>query len=755
MHRRIRMGRITWTGCLVLTIGLTACTEAGIRDEFGSTGSSTFTDNAGVINQPSAGVCRGTGLRCYAQVRTDQTGHIQSFATTQGFGPSDLASAYQLTTSVSPGATIAIVDAYGYSNAESDLATYRSNYGLPACSVASGCLTIVNQNGQTSPLPPDPSAGDDWTVETALDLQMASAACPNCKLLLVQAQDDSSDGLYIANNAAASLGATVISNSWGGPDDGTGSQYETYFNHAGVGEFVASGDNGYDDGNSGPDYPSTSAYVTAVGGTTLTQATTTTRGWTETAWSSGGSSCSTEIPTPSWQAGVSTSCSFRAASDTAAVGDPNTGVAVYNNGPSSSGWIVVGGTSVASPFTAAVMALTGHGPAGPSFIYSNTSDFYDVTSGSNGSCGAPLCTAGAGWDGPTGWGTPNGSALAGSSCTPNCSGKQCGANGCGGSCGTCPSGESCNSSSQCVSSCTPNCSGKQCGSDGCGGSCGTCPSGESCNSSGQCVSTCTPNCSGKQCGTDGCGGSCGTCPSGESCNSSGQCVSSCTPNCSGKQCGADGCGGSCGTCPSGESCNSSGQCVSSCTPNCSGKQCGSDGCGGSCGTCGSGQTCNSSGQCVSSGGSCSHSDCSTGKALKSGCNACVTNICASDPYCCRVRWDSICVGEVGSICGQSCGGGGGGVTVTIASPQNGAVFTSGSSFEIIANATSSAGSITSATLNWTSASGTNNYAMSPNGQGSWVIGGTLGATGSRTYSVTATDSAGNTATSATQTLSVQ
>ena len=153
-----------------------------------------------------------------------------------------------------------------------DLAKYRSQYGLPPCTKANGCLKIVNQNGQASPLPGNAPPGDDWTVEAALDLDMASAACPNCKLLLVEANDDQSDGLFIAQNAAAQLGATVISNSWGGPEDRVRSSYETYFNHSGVGIFVAAGDAGYNDGGQGPDYPSTSAYVTGVGGTSLVKA---------------------------------------------------------------------------------------------------------------------------------------------------------------------------------------------------------------------------------------------------------------------------------------------------------------------------------------------------------------------------------------------------------------------------------------------------------------------------------------------------
>jgi hypothetical protein len=170
--------------------------------------------------------------------------------------------------------------------------------------------------------------------------------------------------------------------------------------------------------------------------------------------------------------------------------------------------------------------------------------------------------------------------------------------------------------------------------------------------------TCTPQCGGKQCGSDGCNGSCGTCPSGQSCDANGQCQKICTPQCNGKTCGPDGCGGTCGTCPAGQTCDSTGKCQTICTPNCNGKTCGPDGCGGTCGSCPAGQTCGSNGQCTPSGGTCGHPICSTGGALSAGCDPCATKICAADSFCCSTQWDSICVGEVTSICGQSCGGNG-------------------------------------------------------------------------------------------------
>lgn len=377
-------------------------------------------------SEPMSCNANGQRFHCKGHVRSDIRASFSPDAAGAAFGPADLASAYALDPTLKPNATIAIVDAFGYVNAESDLAKYRSNYGLSACTVASGCLTIVNQEGKTSPLPAAPPANDDWTVETALDLDMASAACPNCKLLLVQADDDTSDGLMIAQATAAGLGASVISNSWGGPESKaqTGASQEHFMN---VGKplaiFVAAGDDGFDDGGSGPDYPSVSAFVIAVGGTSLTKTAGTTRGWSETAWSTstkakgaGGSSCSISIPKPAYQNALNTTCTFRASADVAAVGNPATGVAVYNAG--SGGFLVVGGTSAASPFVAGVFALYGKGTSAPSFPYSNTGAFFDVVSGTNGTCGNILCNAGKAWDGPTGVGTPNGAMFASSTATP-------------------------------------------------------------------------------------------------------------------------------------------------------------------------------------------------------------------------------------------------------------------------------------------------------------------------------------------------
>ena len=360
-----------------------------------------------VPNIPTSAVCSGA-IHCFAHVQmAGNAPLVSSDAAPQGYGPADLQSAYHVNIAKGTVATIAIVDAYGYANAESDLAKYRTQFGLPACTTANGCFKKVNQSGAASPLPKAPPAGDDWTVEAALDLDMASAACPTCKIVLVEADDDEGNGLYLANDGAAKLSPTVVSNSWGGVEDGTEASLETHFNHAGIGYFASSGDDGFDEGGEGPSYPATSAHVTAVGGTTLV-VTANTRGWSEKAWSDGGSNCSTSIARPSFQPAIS-ACSKRHGSDVAAVGDPNTGVAVFNK--SNGGWIFVGGTCASSPFVAGMMARYGLGAQGPGYAYAHTTQFFDVKSGKNGTCGNVMCKAAVGWDGPTGNGTPNGHSL--------------------------------------------------------------------------------------------------------------------------------------------------------------------------------------------------------------------------------------------------------------------------------------------------------------------------------------------------------
>jgi subtilase family serine protease len=368
---------------------------------------STFasvTDAAGP-NLPPVGqaraVCPAPELpgfaRCFAQVRTDV---ISAAASPAGYHPSDLISAYKLPSATrGTGQTVAIVDAFDDPNAEADLAVYRSTFGLAPCTTANGCFSKVDQNGGTS----YPRSDSGWSDEISLDLDMVSAICPNCHILLVEANNNSLTNLALAVDRAATMGANAISNSYGGGESSTETtRSDPHYKHPGIAVTASTGDAGF-----GPQYPAASRFVTAVGGTHLV-ADSSARGWSETAWSGAGSGCSAFEAKPSWQ--HDTGCTRRTIGDVSAVADPNTGVSVYDtfNEP---GFLVFGGTSVSSPIIASVYALAGNEAAVVfgSRSYSHTAALFDVTSGSNGSCGGSyLCTAGPGYDGPTGNGTPNG-----------------------------------------------------------------------------------------------------------------------------------------------------------------------------------------------------------------------------------------------------------------------------------------------------------------------------------------------------------
>ena len=345
-------------------------------------------------------------MRCMSIVQTDSHGTVLHFTNPSGYGPADLQSAYNLPSSTNGnGQTVALVDAYGYPTIVADLNAYRAQYGLPAC--GNGCFSVVGQNGG----PPPTHVDSGWDTEQALDVDMVSAICPNCHIIMVEANTNNGNDLYAAENEAVKLGANAISNSWGGGESPGQVVDDAYFNHPGVAITASSGDSGY---RAGAQFPAASQYVTAVGGTHLTKGGGS-RGWTESAWGGAGSGCSAYDPQPSWQGLQDSTCPRggmsgvgRIEADVSAVADPSTGVAYYYNGH----WGVVGGTSVASPIIASVYALAGNANSVVygSYPYSHTSSLYDITSGSNGSGCNPsyLCNAGTGYDGPTGLGTPNG-----------------------------------------------------------------------------------------------------------------------------------------------------------------------------------------------------------------------------------------------------------------------------------------------------------------------------------------------------------
>ena len=345
-----------------------------------------------------------SGAICLALVRTDLGAGKGVAAITPpaiGYGPSDIQSAYGLpSSSAGNGQTVAVVDFYGDPKAASDLAVYRSAYGLPPCTVESGCLTIVNQNGEASHYPP----GDyDWAIEISLDLDMVSATCPNCHIILVEAYTNANT----AEDTAFNLGANVASNSWATEEF---AKSDPAFNHPGHIITASSGDSGYPYVG----HPCTWATVVCVGGTTLIPDSDSARGWTETAWAGSGSGCSLIVPRPLWQ-NWDECGDFRAAADVSAVADPNTPVVVYDSYANGGyGWWLVGGTSVASPLTAGVFALAGNESSlkyASGFWDNLGAGLNDVTSGSNGKCSAAqfrMCHARKGYDGPTGWGTPIG-----------------------------------------------------------------------------------------------------------------------------------------------------------------------------------------------------------------------------------------------------------------------------------------------------------------------------------------------------------
>jgi outer membrane protein assembly factor BamB len=377
------------------------------------------------VNVCSYDIAPGTA-RCDARVRTDDKAKKAKpdrnpkvspdlVGNNGGYDPAYLQSAYDVASAASAkgggvGQIVAIVDAYDDPTAKNDLDNYRSFFGLPSCPSgtvspsATGCVfQKVNQSGGTTYPPPN----SGWATEIALDVDMVSAICPKCQILLVEANTNAYSDLGSAVNEAVALGANVVSNSYGGSEFSGEASYGTaYYRHPGIAITVSSGDYGY-----GVQFPSASPDVTAVGGTSLTQTTNTgTRNGSETVWNGAGSGCSAYEPKPSWQ--HDTGCSNRTVADVSADADPNTGVWIYTT-TGGSGWAIYGGTSAAAPIVGAYYALAGNSRSSSatlaSYAYASPGALYDVTSGSNGSC-APvyLCNGGTGYDGPTGLGTPGG-----------------------------------------------------------------------------------------------------------------------------------------------------------------------------------------------------------------------------------------------------------------------------------------------------------------------------------------------------------
>jgi len=339
-----------------------------------------------------------------------------------GLTPAQIESAYALTGDSTSGSTVAIVDAYKDPDLAADLATYRSEFNLPACTQASGCLTIENQSGKSTKLP---SGSPAWGVEESLDVDAVSATCPSCHITVVEANTSSLANLAASVDTAAAPGVVAVSNSYVAAESSSDLSENASYDHPGIAVTASSGDHGF-----GVNYPAASPDVTAVGGTELVPDNGTARGWVETAWGGAGSGCSAYEPKPAWQS--DTGCAKRTVADVSADADPDTGLAVYDTydkcgtstkcdvkieegeSPGLDGWAQVGGTSLSSPLIASVYALAGNTSSadGANLPYADPPGLFDVTTGRNGtSCGGSyLCTAGPGYDGPTGLGTPDGTA---------------------------------------------------------------------------------------------------------------------------------------------------------------------------------------------------------------------------------------------------------------------------------------------------------------------------------------------------------
>ena len=389
-----------------------------------------------LASRGTAEVCAGVAHnRCMAEVVTVAPSSSKALATTTpvGYGPADFAAAYNLPAdTVGSTNTIAILDEGAFPTLETDLNTYRTQYGLPACTTANGCFKQVNEHGG-APLAAGTTNNqkafdEEVGVETTLDVDMASAACPTCHILeitvnrdITTSEDQAAEDFGVAMNTAAKLGASAASVSYQFDPDATldlGAAARDFF-HPGMAITASSGDGGYEGTPSG--WPQNLPTVTSVGGTALYRTPGAGHnGYTETAWDGSGSGCAAELPPALGQpTSVAANCAgHRADSDISADADPTTGAAVFDDyAPYSNepyGWITVGGTSQSSPYIAGLYARGGNlaDVEGPNTLYAEPSSaFNDVTIGQNAPANSGctvLCTSGPGWDGPTGLGTPDG-----------------------------------------------------------------------------------------------------------------------------------------------------------------------------------------------------------------------------------------------------------------------------------------------------------------------------------------------------------
>jgi subtilase family serine protease len=394
-------GSIKLAAPLVAALALAACNAGGYSNmpSTGSTGQAAPQSHQIPGGHRACANARQGEAECLVIlddkfVRVDHGMNPNVAHDVPGLWPIDFQTRYNLPSGTNgSGQIVAIVDAYDNPNVASDLAQYRSNFGL-----GTGSFFKYNQNGQQSGYP---RGSTGWGLEIDLDVQMVAAVCPLCTIYLIEANGADTNDLQTAEATAVSLGAHIVSNSWGCPGNNN-CVSSSYFDTPGVVYLASSGDSGY-----GTQGPAALASVVSVGGTVLSK---NGSSYSETAWHGAGSGCATGITKPSWQ--HDSGCSYRTMNDTSAVAQ---GVAEYDT-YGYGGWITVSGTSVSSPMIGGVYGLAGNASSQNAAQNlwklkkkKRKHELHDITTGSNGSCGGSyLCTAVKGYDGPTGWGTPNG-----------------------------------------------------------------------------------------------------------------------------------------------------------------------------------------------------------------------------------------------------------------------------------------------------------------------------------------------------------
>ena len=301
-----------------------------------------------------------------------------------GWGADDLASAYRLPAEAGPDTVVGISIAYDAPNLEADLAAYRAQFGLPPCTTANGCFRKVNQQGAAAPLPP---ADFGWAMESTLDVSMVSAACPSCRIVVVEGNSPGFADLAETEDTAVRLGAKVVSNSYGAREGGTPLAFASHYQHPGVTVVASSGDSGF----TAASYPAVLASVVAVGGTSLARDPGSPRGWAESTWLGSGSGCSAYVAKPKWQ--KDTHCGKRTVADIAAAAED---IAIHY--ADAGGWLPASGTSASAPFVAGLFGRSGHaGATQPAGLYAKAGSFVDITAGHNDPAFAYR---------PAGWVTP-------------------------------------------------------------------------------------------------------------------------------------------------------------------------------------------------------------------------------------------------------------------------------------------------------------------------------------------------------------